>query len=250
MKNVPNMAHSKRLQELSRQHNLSDPFRYFFPDRHEFTYTPRNTLLNNRSRIDFFVISETLLDSLSDCKIANALQNKLFDHKAVTISFNEKKRMDGFTKKIYIDNKILDDDLLPFLIHASICETYLLNLNPDINRRININELLLKCGRIRETIRICGPPPHLISGEAVTEEGIADRERRKTRLEILKNALNLDILEREQLNCSADIFLEALLNNVKNDTISHQAFIKKIKKKKVTDLKSKIENLKNNWGRN
>jgi hypothetical protein len=115
---------------------------------------PRNTLLNNRSRIDFFIISETLLDSLSDCKIANALQNKLFDHKAVTISFNEKKRMDGFTKKIYIDNKNLDDDLLPFLIHASICETYLLNLNPDINRRININELLLKCGRIRETNQV------------------------------------------------------------------------------------------------
>jgi hypothetical protein len=95
------------------------------------------------------------------------------------MSFNEKKRLDGNKKKIYIDNKNLDDDLLPFLMHASVCETYLLNLNPKQNGLINVNYLLLKCGRIRETIRLCGPPPHLISGEAVTEEAIAGRERKK-----------------------------------------------------------------------
>jgi hypothetical protein len=69
-------------------------------------------------------------------------------------------------------------------------------------------------------------------------------ESEKNRLEILKNSLNLDTLEGVQLNCTPDLFLETLFNSVKNDTISHQAFIKKTKRKKVTDLKNKIENLK------
>jgi exonuclease III len=68
-----------------------DPFRFLYPEKKEFSYCPRNPLQKNRSRLDYFIISESIIDNITDCVIADTVQNKLFDHKAVTLSFNIKK---------------------------------------------------------------------------------------------------------------------------------------------------------------
>jgi hypothetical protein len=72
------------------------------------------------------------------------------------------------------------------------------------------------------------------------------RERRKNRIQVLTGTLNLNLIEKIQIDCDPDIFLETLLNNLKNDVISHQAFIRKSKKAKLTQLFEKLYNIKKN----
>ena len=46
----PNFRHSQLLNELCNRHELSDPFRYLWPNRKDFSYVPRNKNQLNRSR--------------------------------------------------------------------------------------------------------------------------------------------------------------------------------------------------------
>ena len=92
MQNLPNLRHSHRVRDLCGNLNLTDPYRLFFPSRKDFTFCPKNSAQLNRSRIDFFLISIPLFVDASSCDIAPALQNSLFDHKAILINFNTTKK--------------------------------------------------------------------------------------------------------------------------------------------------------------
>jgi exonuclease III len=85
MARLPNLSHSNKISDLLVNFNLSDPFRFFYPDRKEYSHVPRYNLSQNKSRLDFFFVSDSLLDFTSDCLIHTALQNKLFNHKAVSL---------------------------------------------------------------------------------------------------------------------------------------------------------------------
>jgi hypothetical protein len=154
----------------------------------------------------------------------------------VTLSFNERKNTRS-ARVNKINNKGLNDELLPFLIHAVTCETYLIHTNVARIGRFEKQNLLTFCGRIREMIRSCGPPPESILGLEVSAEDIATRRAKIGRLEVLKNNLDLDIIERLKLTCNLDVLLESLLSNVKNEVISHQVFIKMAKNEKIDWLK-------------
>jgi exonuclease III len=69
------------------------------PNRREFTYVPRDRSKENRSRIDFMLISWSLAADISSAYIAKELQNALFDHKAVFTCFNDFKRAKSNIKK-------------------------------------------------------------------------------------------------------------------------------------------------------
>jgi hypothetical protein len=159
MRRPPNLNHSRQLEELCNRFDLSDPFRFLYPDKLEFTYVPRTQYATNKSRLDFFLVSESLLDNISDCVVAPSIQSKLFDHKAVELSFN--KPVPVGKKTHAISNKELDDDLLEYLVVATLCETYLIHsLEPRLGR-FTTEELLGFCGRTKALIRECGPPPRI-----------------------------------------------------------------------------------------
>jgi exonuclease III len=61
MVNIPSKNRSKWLKEMCNVLKLSDPYRHFYPDRLEYTYIPNAVANTNRSRLDFFVISDTPL---------------------------------------------------------------------------------------------------------------------------------------------------------------------------------------------
>jgi exonuclease III len=69
MTRPPNITHSRKINEICDQYNLVDPYRLMNPDLQEFTYSPRSIAMKNQSRLDFFLVSETILDSVSSCKI-------------------------------------------------------------------------------------------------------------------------------------------------------------------------------------
>ena len=92
MANLPNIRHSRLLSNLCDRFKLTDPYRVYFPTRRDFSYRPRNLLQKNKSRIDFFLMSEDLLMATSNCDMALGLQSKLLDHKAIYLSFNCNKK--------------------------------------------------------------------------------------------------------------------------------------------------------------
>jgi exonuclease III len=162
MSRAPNISHSKKLAELCTQYELSDPYRLTNSEKLEFTFVPRSALARNKSRIDFFLISEVLLNFVSKCEIADSLQNKLFDHKAVHLIFNEKKPS-GILRPT-ISNKDLDDDLLEFVLITSAVETYIIHCDEPVIAGRNRNFLLNTCGMIKKMIKDCGPPLELRVG--------------------------------------------------------------------------------------
>jgi exonuclease III len=123
MARLPNLNHSNKISELLLNFNLSDLFRFFYLDRKEYSYVPRYNLSQNKSRLDFFLVSDSLLDFTSDCLIHTALQNKLFDHKAVSLFFNKTRKK--LPERYAISKKELNNDLLVFLVHATVAETYI-----------------------------------------------------------------------------------------------------------------------------
>jgi exonuclease III len=93
MANPPNLRHSNLLKTLCDDKLLTDPYRCRYPNRIDFTYTPSASVKKNRSRLDFFIVSQSLMEFLNNVSIKPAAQNKLFDHKAITLDFVRKKRI-------------------------------------------------------------------------------------------------------------------------------------------------------------
>jgi exonuclease III len=79
----PNAANGKLLRDLATRFNLTDPFRALFPDKIAFSYAPFGTQRKNRARLDFFVISSSLIQNISSCGIFSAPLSCMFDHKPV-----------------------------------------------------------------------------------------------------------------------------------------------------------------------
>jgi hypothetical protein len=146
-----------------------------------------------------------------------------------------------------ISNKELNDELLDFLIHAVTAETYLIHTGLVFINGINKDLMLNSCGIIRRLIRDCGPPLHLRTGTTITEEDQTARDRLLVRIQVLLGSLNMQVIESVPLNVGADIFMETLLNNLKNETISHQSFMRKTKNEKIIELKKSLNNLKTNY---
>jgi exonuclease III len=189
MARIPNGNHSNKIA-----FELSDPYRILYPENLEFTYQPRYALSQNKSLLDFFLISDTLLDFLSDCVIHPTVQNKLFDHKAVTLSFNKTKHAKKY--RYAIAGSDLDDDLLAFLVHATVAETYLVHwADGQVDIPLNKNLLLNSCGTIKTLIRDCGPPFSLRPGTVYGADDVESRDRKIIRITVLCQSLNISYLE-------------------------------------------------------
>jgi exonuclease III len=79
MPNPPSHVRSQRIFDLAHLGKLTDPFRVLWPDSRDFTYVPRSGR-NNRSGIDFFLVSDQLLYNVTKAEISHSLQTDLFDH--------------------------------------------------------------------------------------------------------------------------------------------------------------------------
>jgi exonuclease III len=91
MKNLPNASQHHKLKLLMEKYRLYDPYRIKHPDSREFTYAPFSTVRKNRSRLDFFLISQNLIRSICDSKILLGTQCRLFDHSAITLHLGPEK---------------------------------------------------------------------------------------------------------------------------------------------------------------
>ena len=240
----PNKRHSEYLWSLCNNFDLIEPFRFFNPNRKEFTFTPRDILKKNRSRIDFFLVSDYLVNKIGKIEISQTLQSNLFDHKAVILDFN--KQHNGISRPC-ISNSILDDENLDKIVWTALFETYCIHATLDLDRR---NVLLGEVGRLKNKIRLLGPPLKNLSDEMLAGVDIAGRQLIVRDIEA--TIMRLDALDYQGwgLDVECDVFLDVLLNSIRNEVISYQTFIdKQLRATRVARL-LKLEELKLDYSGN
>jgi len=243
MANPPSLRHSNYLSLLCNELDLLDPYRALHPFRKDFTYSPRAVGLSNRSRIDFFLLSRNLIPAVTSCEISPNLQNRLFDHKAVFLSFIPKKNLKN--NRVSISAEILYDEDIEIVVKTAIVECYLHHI--DMNRNINFNrELhLLYCGRIWSLLREAGSAHSVQLGEPGGEERFIHRQACLDDIRLILNLINIEELQLRPLLHSDDVFFDVLLISIKNEVSSYQNFASKVKKKIKNDLIEQINNCKN-----
>jgi hypothetical protein len=125
MASPPSLIRSGWIADICSSFGLLDPFRAFHPTRKDFTYFPHGAR-KNRSRIDFFLISESLLSSCRSCNISPWLSTSLFDHKSVNMDFSKEK----IKPKLFINRTIISNPRTEDVVLAAYADTYLARADP------------------------------------------------------------------------------------------------------------------------
>jgi hypothetical protein len=249
MQALPNLAHSKLINSMSRRLNLTDPYRILYPYCNDYSYIPWSPLKLNRSRLDFFLISKNIALLVSDCDIKLALQSKLFDHKAIYLDFTDKKTV---TSRPSISARILHDPDIEIVVKLSVYECYVQNLPPNDAEK---QDLLMRIGRCHNLLRRAGPDP-AGPDPAVPDYAHAElldpAERETIFADLIREIYELDEknIENKPVILQADVFMEMLINCIKNDVITYQAFVAKKHSENCKKLTGKITLLKQNLAEN
>jgi hypothetical protein len=144
----PSTYRSKKLLDMCENFHLIDPFRALYLSRREYTYVPRAGTIN-RSRIDFFIISDSLINLIDDCCIKNSLLTKLFDHKCVTLALNKEIQPVNVHR---IDPRILKHPRFDAVVACTVVESYLQHADPEQDG-LDLDEGLQAIGNLVRKIR-------------------------------------------------------------------------------------------------
>ncbi len=126
MKTIPSKMRSGWLNDLCIELELSDPFRAFHPTKRDFTFIPRGNK-KNRSRLDFFLISNSIIPFVQRCDIASSNSISLFDHKPTFLDFTKDKA----SSKLFINRSILNNPRTDDVVLAAVADTYLSHAAAD-----------------------------------------------------------------------------------------------------------------------
>jgi hypothetical protein len=238
----PSYIRSEWLATWCEELQCGDPFRALHYDKRDFTYVPR-TGKRNRSRIDFFIISDCLLSLCNKCWISDSLNSVLFDHKSIHLEFTNNMH----NAKIFIDNSIFKHPRCSAVLAAAAVETYLQHATP-LQEGLNIQEGLHSIGNIINKIRQANETEFEIAFGGRTQQ----LELRLAGLNTEINLLVAELLEPEHLNlinltATPDSFLEILMGNIRNALTSFQTWIKKVKNSNIQVLVRTLHELKKDY---
>jgi hypothetical protein len=105
-------------------------------------------------------------------------------------------------------------------------------------------------GELKLLIVNAGLAPAERPGEDLQLEEIRQREARLERARYLMQLLDIKVFELNPLSCTDDIFMEVLINNVRNEVCSFQNFFLKEKNNKLRAGINTLNNLKKNYKEN
>ena len=239
MTKLPNLSHSNLLHSLMTKYNLVDLYRCYFPHRKDFTFIPKCREQKNRSRIDFILISESIVNFSHNCDIAPSVPNSLFDHKSTFVNFLKKKVP---SQRTAISAAILKDPIVDLLVQTSAIECYLhhMTINPGIK-----HEKLQIIGVIRSLIKDAGPDPVLNNTIGWDDAKELNRANTINEILLLLDNFDLSLLESSDLNIDNDVFLEYYVNCIRNDVASFQIFCSKTTSEAKNKLILELSKLKN-----
>ena len=142
----PSNYRSMRIAEICETHSLTDPFRALHPTLREFTFRPR-TGRANRSRLDFFLVSDTLCNIINSCSVSPSLSTELFDHKFIKLCINKPE----YKQKSSLDNSTMVHTRSKFIIQCATIDCFLQHAIPGPG--INIPRGLYEIGQFSNILR-------------------------------------------------------------------------------------------------
>jgi exonuclease III len=236
MQTPPNLRHSNLVKKMCSDLELSDPFRVKFPFRREFSYFSKDLTKKNRSRIDFFLVSNNLLSKINKSFIQPLMQNKMFDHRAIIISFKDPPKV---IKQPTVSRDLLRDPDIELHVSLAVADTYLIHTNALSDQVIQ--RLCGAVGEAKRDIRRAGPDKKYFQDGYRTEEAENNRAALLGNIHELLDTFPIHQVQnggfKEELN--DDIFLETLVNNIRNECVSYQIFLSKT----ILDSTGKITGL-------
>jgi exonuclease III len=249
MQNIPSRDRSERVKIIAEKFRLCEPFRHLYPNRKEFSYVPNAVNNLNRSRIDFFLISNGLTNILLDSEIGTGKLSTAFDHKPIFLKLGKKKVPVDPNK---ICNNILSEPIIGLVIELTVKEAYLNNADPDAVPGHLITGLKQELGRIfsrlktaseieLNNLRIEIPDPvAIMEAQTLINESF----------DIAETVPSLEFFESIPLAVEPDNFFEGLILAVKNEILSKQSAIYKTKNFRKKILRERITELKKNFTNN
>jgi exonuclease III len=249
MRSIPSLNRTNRVLRIAEKYNLLEPYRYFFPNRKDFTYIPNAAENVNRSRLDYFLVSKNLSKNLSDTGIITEKLSKLFDHKTAFLDLGSKfKKVD----RNRISDSILKNNIVELVVSITVKECYLNNADHNAVPRYTINTLKSEIGRILTRLAFATD----LEFSATKNNNLNDETKEHISNlimgaeEIAETLPDLVFFENLPLSVTPDFFFEGLVLSVKNEILSKQAAIYKIKNFRKKILRDRIWNLKKNYSQN
>ncbi len=243
MKNIPSSVRSLAVAELCNSFDLSDPYRILHPSKREFTYVPRNKA-QNRSRLDFFLVSDSLIDSISVCNISQSILTELFDHKYVSLILNKTE----VNVNVRISPVTLKHVMIEYIIKFAVNDSFLSHLCPYTHGAL-INELSNLVGNLAYMIHEINDieAKMLLKPANVTELTRLYNNKMRDIVEISEHLPTNIFYENVTLTCDWDVFLEVMLGNIKNEIISFQSWSRKAKNAHRNILTKQVNHLREDF---
>jgi len=224
MAGLPNSRHIQLVQTLAANLTLVDPFRFLWPNKTDFSYSTKIRNRNNRSRIDFFLVSDTFLAHVENCYIDQHRLTNAFDHRAIHFELKQNKKRKN--RAPLINNRILSDPDISIVVRTAVIETYVHHGDRDmVLQAVAHNPPEPYIGRVWALLREAGPDPVHLPDEEVSNELIENRGRNITEIENILAGFNIEHLQYVDLLCPETVFYETLLNNIRNEVTSYQSAI-------------------------
>jgi hypothetical protein len=208
----------------------------------------------NRSRLDFFLVSNDILNHVKKCKISDSLSISLFDHKSIYLDFTKDKVL----SKLYINRTILSNPRTDDVVLAAFADTYLSHAIADQAVLGHLGQHVHGLDPVRaldDQKLVVGNFIKLLKEyNNLCERPVQDKNNRL--IDLLIAEKNTEILAQKDrmwdvdrynalnLSCEDDVFLEALVSNIKGQVVSFQSWVKKVENKEKNLIISRLNMLK------
>ena len=247
MSAVPNITNGRFLQEMCTELDISDPYRTLYPNKRDFTYQPFGNIRLNRSRIDFFCISNSISGYVMDCSIGSSVLCNLFDHKTIYLKFGVASAEKQPEK---LSNRFLEDPIFSICIKTTAVRTHLFNLDMAGNNIVNIAEEKRKVQQIRHLTRQFFKNELNRARECASfNDPTGTAERRE--IELLTDLLaDLNILENLPTMLNKSEFFTLLTSEIRKSGLWAQKNLFLIAKEKLKSMESKLSILKDEFEAN
>ena len=233
---IPSKRRSEKLKNISDTFMIQDPFRCLYPNKREFSYVPAALDYTNRSRLDFFLISISLLEILFDCWVSPALLSSRFDHKMAFLSFEKGNR---FPKNKQIQARHIENKILGAAVKISAWECY--TQHAAINQLFTIeqkNDLLNKIGLLYQGIENINFVEKSFVGREVGEQ---EENEQAAGIALLFGNLNElpdpAFFENLELTADPEFFFESLCCATRTAGLKQQSHLYKIGESREESIK-------------
>jgi exonuclease III len=246
----PSYKRTEWFNEVCNSLGVVEIYRLMYSESVDYTYVPFGSMKKNRSRIDFFVISENLIPYVDRCGSSEEYCKKYFDHKPVLLTIG--KDFKKFPPRI--NNRVLKHPLIYFVALLTTYEIYirhLINIRYGVNAESidNLcNNLDILDWKVCSLMKYCSPWDWTrdLSAEEVANRDILLSEA----TQIKERLLDLEELARLPRNVNDDEFFEILTEAIKVSVLKLQKDSLIAERRSKTVLSKELRELRKNFNFN